>query len=108
MRYANGRKAKVGDVVKGKGYNIKHEITGLLLSNNPESAGNCTVATVSTTSLIKGICHIENGKFVLNFTIDRKGRKRQPPPEVVATVEYGLLTSFVALDPNTGEILPPD
>lgn len=46
--YANGREAKVGDVVVGRGYNVKgsdgtlREITGLVVSVTPGSA-SCNV-----------------------------------------------------------------
>jgi hypothetical protein len=108
MHYANGRTAKVGDIVKGKGYNIKHEITGLLTSANPASIGNCTVATVSSSSLVKGFTHREGGTFVLNYSTDREGHRQLLPPEVVATIEYGQCDAFLALDPKTGEVLPPE
>jgi hypothetical protein len=75
MHYANGRAAKAGDLVRGKGYNIKHEIVGLLIFANPAAtACNCQVATVT----------------------------------IEATVEYGQLDAFVALDPQTGEVLPAE
>ena len=108
MHYANGRKAKVGDIVRGKGYNIKYEITGMLISANPFSACNCTIATVTSSSLVKGFTHVEDGEFVLNTTIDREGHKQLLPPEVVATIEYGQVDAFVALDSKTGEVLPPE
>lgn len=110
MHYANGRAAKVGDIVRGKGYNIKHEITGLLLSANPGAAQcNCTVATVSTASQLK--CHgwrnQQTGDLAFSHQ-DLEGGKVPVISEVVATIEYGQLDAFVALNPETGEVLPPE
>lgn len=46
--YKDGTEAKLGDVVKGKGYNIKHEITGVLVGLKPgEKVCNVTIATVT-------------------------------------------------------------
>jgi len=54
MHYANGRAASIGDLVRGKGYNIKHEIVGLLLEAHPGAATcNCRVAAVSVGSTVK-------------------------------------------------------
>lgn len=108
MHYANGRAAKAGDLVRGKGYNIKHEIIGLLTYANPGTTTcNCTVATVT------------KGSPVLHYAFpkadpDASGclffQGAQPPSfrGVEATLEYGQLDAFVAIDPNTGEVLPPE
>lgn len=108
MHYANGREAKAGDVVRGKGYNIKHEIVGLLIFANPAAtACNCQVATVTKNSqvLINATPAPEpdpNGAlFFRQFNPTSMGH-------VVATIEYGQLDAFVAIDPNTGEVLPPE
>jgi hypothetical protein len=45
--YKNGELAQVGDLVKGRGYNVKHEIVGKILSINQNSETcNLTVAHV--------------------------------------------------------------
>lgn len=108
MHYSNGRAAKAGDVVRGKGYNIKHEITGLLVFANPAAtACNCQVATVTKTSQVLHNAAPApdpdpNGAlFFQGFT----------PPSfhgVMATIEYGQLDAFVAIDPATGEVLPAE
>jgi hypothetical protein len=108
MHYSNGRAAKAGDLVRGKGYNIKHEIVGLLVYANPgASACNCKVATVTTTSQVLNNAKVENvlrpdGCIFL---------AQWDPPSlygVMATLEYGQLDAFVAIDPQTGEILPAE
>lgn len=110
MHYSNGRAARVGDVVRGKGYNIKHEIVGLLLSANPGSlACNCSVATVSIGSQLKCNGWIKaDGAFEFQHSILADGTLAPGPSEVIATTEYGQLDAFVALDPLTGDILPPE
>lgn len=100
MHYANGRAAKAGDVVRGKGYNIKHEITGVLMSATPgASACNCQVATVATIPSLLELVGEHHRVAVFpasNF---------QPS---LVTIEYGQLDAFVALDPETGDVLPPE
>ena len=111
MHYKNGRAAKAGDLVKGKGYNIKHEIVGLLIQASPSAtACNCQVATVT-----KGSQVLHNAFAEAYKPTDPQDNRlffagMQPPSfhSVVATVEYGQLDAFVAIDPNTGEILPPE
>lgn len=110
MHYANGRAAKIGDLVRGKGYNLKYEFTGILVFANPGvSACNCQVATVG-----------EHAKQVWQQTLihipagfDAKGNVtpnslEHSPVRVDSIIEYGQLDAFVAIDPNTGEILAPE
>ena len=45
--YKDGTEARVGDVVKGSGYNIKHEIIGMVTRVTPgASSCNLTIACV--------------------------------------------------------------
>lgn len=107
MHYKNGRTAKAGDLVRGMGYNIKHEIVGLLICAQPaNSACNCQVATVTTSSQVlfagypgPDATSLENAKFTVSSNA---------PSYVLATIEYGQLDAFVAIDPQTGDILAPD
>ena len=108
MHYSNGRAAKAGDIVRGRGYSIKHEFTGVLVYANPGNGScNCHVATVTM------------GSQVLHNAIAEKEPRADGcvffgetnPPSffgVLATLEYGQLDAFVALDPKTGEVLPPE
>lgn len=108
MHYANGRAAKAGDLVRGKGYNIKHEIVGLLIQANPASSScNCSVATVTKGSQVLHNAFprtepLENGDLTF------EGMKPPSFYGVRATIEYGQLDAFVAIDPNSGEVLPPE
>lgn len=44
MHYKDGTEAKVGDVVKGQGYNIKHDVVGIVLALKNEETCNITVS----------------------------------------------------------------
>lgn len=108
MHYSNGRAAKAGDLVRGKGYNIKHEIIGIVIGANPTSSScNCTVATVTAGSQVlfnacpKSVTRPDGAVHLANFD----------PPSfygVLASIEYGQLDRFVAINPKTGEVLPPE
>ena len=108
MHYANGRAAKAGDVIRGKGYNIKHEITGLLLFANPTSnACNCTIAAVTKSSQV--LHHaFPQAEPDVNGSVFYAGLTPGSQFGVLATIEHGQLDAFVAIDPDTGEVLPPE
>jgi hypothetical protein len=119
MHYANGRTAKLGDVVRGKGYNVKHEIIGVLTSAQPQAtACNCTVACVTQSSQFCVLGWKERDREAFSFPrrYDTSVADANTPiwpgqlivGEVRATLEYGQLDAFVALDPMTGEVLPPE
>lgn len=105
MHYANGRAAKIGDLVRGRGYNLKHEFTGVLVHATPaSSACNCQIATVTspapgTANAYKGVVpNLDgNGWDVLSYA----------SVKIEPQIEYGQLDAFLALDPATGEVLPP-
>ena len=113
MHYANGQAAKIGDLVRGKGYNIKHEIIGLLVSAYPEgTACNAQVATVTNTSTVLVDFFKWNQHEASQPVIDTSNERHSQQPtrsfKVMATIEYGQLDAFVAIDPLTGEVLPPE
>lgn len=105
MHYRNGRAAVVGDLVRGKGYNFPYEITGVLISAQPEaSACNCSVATVSHKAFAwKGKC----GGTTWDTFKEAVANDWGLPIRVDADLEYGQLDGFVAIDPETGKVLPP-
>lgn len=45
--YKDGTPAEVGDVVKGKGYNVKHEIIGKVVAVKPSDSCNLEVECVA-------------------------------------------------------------
>ena len=107
MHYSNGRVAKVGDVVRGKGYNIKHEIIGLMLKIKVGDAScNCEVACVSSGSQVF-LASMPNNAVVPGADHPVLCYRGVDPAygKVEATIEYGQCDAFVALDPKTGEVL---
>ena len=99
MHYKNGREAKVGDLVRGRGYNVKHEIIGRLITAQPRaSACNCTVAFVGVNSGVRFTAYLapENGDWLSSSDV-----------QVTASLEYGQLDTFVAIDPDSGDVLLP-
>lgn len=47
MHYKDGTKAQLGDLVRGTGYNIKHEIHGMVVGLKPgETSCNIHVVTI--------------------------------------------------------------
>ena len=109
MHYSNGRIARVGDIVKGKGYNVKHEIIGLMtrISEGPESC-NCEIACISRNSLVY-VYALPNGIYDNPPNFRRYGydgqNKSNTSYRVEPTIEYGQCNAFVALDPETGNVL---
>jgi len=109
MHYKNGRAAKAGDLVRGKGYNIKHEIVGVLIYANPgSSACNCQVATVSTRSAVKCYAYPVEEPTASGELVFGQKFPNASYAGVEATLEYGQLDAFEAIDPQTGEVLPPE
>lgn len=104
MHYKNGREAKVGDLVRGQGYNLKYEFTGVITRINPHAATcNCTIATISHRSakwlsVPSGFSPATAAGKYIDATYTFKSE---------ADVEYGQLDAFVAINPNTGEVLNP-
>lgn len=48
--YADGTEAKVGDVVCGTGYNVKHQISGVVANIVPNSEA-CNIQVVHTIAM---------------------------------------------------------
>lgn len=85
--YKDGTEAKVGDVVKGKGYNVPHEIIGKLVHITPgDTACNVVVAHVGKDSPVYG--QLIDGEFRLN---------KNTTGRVDASYEYGQADAFELL-----------
>jgi hypothetical protein len=111
MHYANGRAAKIGDLVRGKGYNLKHEFTGVLIGASPAAtACNATIATVTAKPDYAKNRNMGSG-FALPAAPKSDGTGFEAftgnLPSVTPCTEYSQLDFLVAIDPNTGEVLPP-
>lgn len=112
MHYSNGRAAKLGDLVRGKGYNLKHEFTGVLIQANPAAtACNCQVATIAPPPSI-GAQRTMGSSFFGTIKPAEDGSGWQllasHPNVIWHCTEYGQLDAFVAIDPETGEVLPAE
>ncbi|HEV8642154.1 MAG TPA: hypothetical protein VGV13_13725 [Methylomirabilota bacterium] len=74
--YRDGTEANVGDVVRGRGYNIGHEIIGKVLSITPGAETcNLSIACIAAPSVIY---RADVGHGV----------------QVVPTIEYGEAAAF--------------
>ena len=81
--YKNGTPAGVGDIVKGKGYNVPHEIIGKVLEVSEKSdTCNLTVACVTRESMILKPDPTNVPGSQISYT------------EVRATIEYGQADAF--------------
>lgn len=112
MHYSNGRVARVGDIVRGKGYNVKHEIVGLMLRIKADDvACNCEIACISSSSMVyvpaksDCVCITPDNKQILQITASTDPYTNF---KIEPTIEYGQCDAFVALDPKTGEVLLPE
>lgn len=96
MDYLNGREPKAGDLVRGWGYNIKHEIVGKLVAFSAKAEScNCLVETITCDD---------------PFYVGAAALLARPDHGcymVTPSHEYGQLDRFVAISPGTGEELPP-
>lgn len=82
--YKDGTEAKVGDVVKGKGYNIPHEIIGTVVSIQPNAdACNLRVAVAKVTSITQ--CYGTAGMIY---------RDDAQTCVIVPDIEYGETRAF--------------
>lgn len=45
MHYKDGTEAKVGDIVRGRGYNLPHDVQGVVLDLKDENVCNIAIAT---------------------------------------------------------------
>ena len=87
--YKDGTEAKIGDVVKGRGYNVKHEITGVLVGITPGSE-TCNVKVLTMT-------RTQHTNLAQVVWFNHEG-KLEPiesyPLKVEPTLEYGQADHF--------------
>ncbi len=85
--YKDGTEAKVGDLVRGKGYNVPHEIIGRVVNVRPGESCTLSIAFVGD-------------KTPIQFTVEpgNKGTHDINRPfaacHVVAEIEYGDTKGF--------------
>lgn len=78
--YQDGTPAQIGDIVKGQGYNVKHEIIGKVLDIKEETSCNLTLVCISQDSQV----YVGDGKKTWGWKID-------------PTIEYGECAKFVKI-----------
>lgn len=89
-----GRLVEAGDVVKGRGYNVKHEIVGPVVSVSPgASTCNVQVAYAAAHKVVGGLCG--NG-----YVVSHPGGHVL----VQACVEYGQADHFEIIQKADGSI----
>lgn len=94
--YKNGTEAKVGDLVRGYGYNVKHEIIGKVVQVTADSdACNVAVAHVGHDSPVLFNDQLEKvrdnvaGHTQMNWGV-----------AVMPVVEYGATKDFEKVSPD--------
>lgn len=86
--YKDGTPAKYGDIVKGRGYNVKHEIVGKVVG-----------LTLGTNTCNIQVAHVDaESRMVLPVWPDQeianKFKHADMTPEVKASIEYGQCDAF--------------
>lgn len=85
MHYKNGTPAKLGDLVKGVGYNVAYEIQGIVAHLNPHQE-ECNIT----------IIHIKAaGKYTPDaFRVFANPYDVDNPVHIVYGIEYGCTRDF--------------
>jgi len=91
-----------------KGYNIKHEIIGLMTKINPKSnVCNCEIACVTKNSPVFVYAKPDEDDKSQFVGVNKNQNNSSYTYRVEPTIEYGQCDHFVAIDPETGEVLLP-
>lgn len=66
--YSDGTEAKIGDIVRGTGYNVKHEIIGKVVNVRPGESCTLSIAHVGAKTSVHATINPETGvgDLVLN------------------------------------------
>lgn len=94
--YSNGRLALAGDLVRGRGYNVKREVEGIVLGVSQSASCNLRIAIV------------EKRPVDLKLLIGRRVDESDVMWEACLAQEYGEANAFVAIDPADGSVLLPE
>lgn len=81
--YKDGTEANVGDLVKGRGYNVPHEIIGRVVNVRPGESCTLSVAYVGIKT-----------KIFFEMCKDKDVGRPFEPCTVVADIEYGDTKGF--------------
>lgn len=111
--YKDGTPAKPGDIVMGRGYNVKREIVGVVQHVSPGATCNLQVNHVQRISLeglsagqIAGILSDPGTKAVWRTVTDEAGTYLRTECDALRVdTEYGECAAFSLLsrDPNSAE-----
>jgi hypothetical protein len=88
--YADGTEAKVGDLVRGHGHNVKHEIIGRVVNVRPGESCTLSVAHIDKDSAIYFAHQLSNGE---PLPVDRPFAS----VHVAASIEFGDTKGFVKI-----------
>ncbi len=97
MHYKNGRLAKAGDLVRGRGFNVPREVEAIVLGVTPER-GTCNLR----------VAYLGKDLVDLGNLIGRRNVETEALVEACVRQEYGDAANFLAIDPQTGAVLEPD
>lgn len=106
-KYMNGREAVVGDVVKGRGKNFKHEIVGILVGIT-ELGPDISEGRILCVGRKHDSPSVLGVKADTTFTKDGKVfLGKEPRLTMEAQVEYCRVDELEGLDHVTGDALVP-
>jgi len=83
--YKDGTEAKPGDIARGKGYNIPHEITGVVLQVFPSESCNLRIAVATEKQYPANL-----GFKYSNFTNGGHGPLYKKPDGTVGEVDLNI------------------
>lgn len=112
MHYRDGTLAKVGDIVRGKGYNVKDEqgnlkeIVGVMVRIKPGTSCNCEVAHTIIGKPIKLPAHAS--KFVQPSEGVRWNWTEEGIVPFTAGLEYGQCDHFELIARAVAVVETPD
>jgi hypothetical protein len=97
VHYKDGTEAKIGDIVKGRGYNVQREIVGTVVGLTPGSAScNIQVAHVLTVAF-EGAALIPNHRLYVRTGVigcGANGGARGDAIGAYVDLEYGQCDAF--------------
>lgn len=84
--YKDGTEARIGDVIKGRGYNVPHDVIGVLVDIRAGATCNLSVSCVANSSQLVATLHKDTDTGVLRTVMSTM---RAEP-----ITEYGQADAF--------------
>lgn len=99
MHYKDGTPAKLGDLVKGTGYNVKHEIQGVVTGLKAEDSCNISIAHLVPIVFPQTGCLVGTGS---STEIGPDNVKKYVTTSALLTIntEYGEAKNFELVNRN--------